>query len=57
MPSKSKAQFGKIGLLFAKKKIGRKTLEEFNKGVDLSKLPEHVKPKKKIVKRKNTTKK
>jgi hypothetical protein len=46
MPSKSKAQFGEMGRLFEQGKITRKQLEDFNKGVDYKKLPEHVKPKK-----------
>lgn len=46
MPAKSKAQFGKMGVLYREGKISRKTLEDFNKGVKSSRLPKHVKPKK-----------
>jgi hypothetical protein len=42
MPSKSKAQFHKMGLLYKQGKISRETLEEFNKGVHPNALPEHV---------------
>jgi len=42
MPSKSKAQFGKMGSLYSQGKITRKQLEDFNKGVHPNKLPEHV---------------
>lgn len=41
MPAESKAQFGKMGSLYRQGKISRKTLEDFNKGVDYSKLPAH----------------
>lgn len=57
MPSRSKAQFGKMGALFSEGRISRKTLEEFNKGVDVSKLPARVKAKKKVRKVSRTTKK
>lgn len=46
MPSRSKAQFGKMGILYKQGKISRKSLEDFNKGVDPDKLPKHVKKKK-----------
>lgn len=46
MPSVSKKQFGKMGILYKQGKISRKTLEEFNKGVDPDKLPNKKKPKK-----------
>jgi hypothetical protein len=42
MPSKSRAQFGEMGLLYSKGKITRKQLEDFNKGVHPNSLPEHV---------------
>jgi hypothetical protein len=45
MPSKSKSQFGKMGVLYQQGKISRKTLEEFNKGVNPKKLPKHSKGK------------
>jgi len=41
MPSQSKAQFGKMGAMYQRGEISRKTLEHFNKGVDYSKLPAH----------------
>ncbi len=43
MPSKSKAQFGKMGKLFSEGKISKKSLDNFNKGVDPNKLPDKVK--------------
>lgn len=46
MPSVSKKQFGKMGILYKQGKISRKTLEEFNKGVHPSKLPTRKKPSK-----------
>lgn len=45
-PSVSKKQFGKMGALYREGKISRKTLEEFNKGVNPKKLPTRAKPKK-----------
>ena len=45
MPSKSKAQFGEMGMLYSQGKITRKQLEDFNKGVHPSELPDHVAPK------------
>ena len=45
MPSKSKAQFGEMGMLYSQGKITRGQLEDFNKGVHPSKLPDHVAPK------------
>ena len=39
MPAKSKAQFGKMGALYREGKISKKTMEDFNKGVDYKKLP------------------
>lgn len=42
MPSKSKAQFGMMGMLYSQGKITRKQLEDFNKGVHPEELPEHV---------------
>ena len=42
MPSESRAQFGKMGLLYSQGKITRKQLEDFNKGVHPKDLPEHV---------------
>ena len=47
MPSKSKAQFGKMGQLYRKGKISRKTLDDFNKGVNPKSLPARITPKKK----------
>ena len=43
MPSISQAQFGKMGRLFKQGKISKKTLEEFNKGVNPKELPKHAK--------------
>jgi hypothetical protein len=45
MPSKSKAQFRKMGELYSQGKITRAQLEDFNKGADYQNLPEHVAPK------------
>lgn len=42
MPSKSRAQFRKMGVLYRQGKISRETLEEFNKGVDPDTLPAHT---------------
>jgi hypothetical protein len=53
MPSKSKAQFGEMGMLYSEGKISRKQLEDFNKGVHPNKLPEHVKPKTRKSRRKH----
>ena len=47
MPSKSKKQFGMMGVLYNEGKITRKQLEDFNKGVHPGKLPTRVTPKKK----------
>ena len=53
MPSKSKAQFGEMGYLYSQGKITRKQLEDFNKGVHLSELPDYVStPTKKPTRRK-----
>lgn len=46
MPSKSQKQFGKMGALYREGKISRKTLQDFNKGVDPDKLPKRVKKRK-----------
>jgi hypothetical protein len=43
MPSVSKKQFGKMGVLYDQGKIDKKTLDEFNKGVHPGKLPNRVK--------------
>ena len=43
MPSVSKKQFGMMGVLYKEGKISRKQLEDFNKGVHPSKLPNRVK--------------
>lgn len=45
MPSRSKKQFGMMGVLYRQGKISRKTLEDFNKGVNPKKLPTRVKSK------------
>ena len=45
MPARSKAQFGKMGVLYRQGKISRKTLREYNKGVSgrrYKRLPEHA---------------
>lgn len=42
MPSKSKRQFGMMGILYKQGKISRKQLEDFNKGVHPGKLPTRV---------------
>ena len=57
MPSRSKAQFGKMGALYTQGQIDRKTLEEFNQGIHMKDLPEHVKKKKKSKKKKARKKK
>ena len=46
MPSVSRKQFGKMGVLYKQGKISKKQLEDFNKGVHPSKLPTRAKPKK-----------
>lgn len=53
MPSKSKAQFGEMGVLYKQGKITRQQLEDFNKGVNYDELPEYSpKATKKPVRRK-----
>lgn len=42
MPAVSKAQFGKMGAMYSRGEISRKTLEKFNRGVDPDKLPDHA---------------
>jgi hypothetical protein len=46
MPSTSKKQFGKMGVLYKQGKISKKTLEDYNKGVNYKKLPTRAKGKK-----------
>lgn len=46
MPSKSKKQFGMMGVLYQQGKISRQVLEDFNKGVNYKKLPNKVKKRK-----------
>lgn len=41
MPAKSKAQFGKMGVLYRQGKITKAQLDDFNKGVDPDSLPGH----------------
>jgi hypothetical protein len=45
MPSKSRKQFGMMGVLYKQGKISRKTLEDFNKGVHPKSLPKKVRKK------------
>lgn len=46
MPAKSKAQAGKMALLYKQGKISRATLRDFLKGVKVSKLPKRSAKKK-----------
>ena len=46
MPSVSRKQFGKMGVLYKQGKITKKVLEDFNKGVNVKKLPTRAKKKK-----------
>lgn len=46
MPAKSKAQAGKMALLYKQGKISRATLRDFLKGVKVSNLPKRTTKKK-----------
>lgn len=43
MPAKSKAQAGKLAVLYKQGKVSKQTLDEYLKGVKVSKLPKHAK--------------
>lgn len=42
MPARSQAQARKMGALYSQGKISKRTLEEYTKGVQVSRLPERV---------------
>ena len=46
MPARSQAQARYFGAAYSRGEIDRKTLDEFVKGVKVSRLPERVTPKK-----------
>ena len=45
MPAKSQAQAHEMAILYRQGKITRKQLDDWVKGVKVSSLPKHVKPK------------
>jgi hypothetical protein len=56
-PVVSKAQFGKMFILYKQGKITKSQLDDFTHGVNYKKLPERVKPKVKAVAKKRRKKK
>jgi hypothetical protein len=57
MPFKSQAQRRKFAQLLVEGKISPQTFEEWNRETGGKKLPDHVTPKRRAVKKRSTTKK
>ena len=53
MPARSKAQFGWAGAAYRRGELTRKELEDYNKGVKVSKLPETAEKAKRARRAKN----